>query len=107
MKVLLSAVSLLIAGSAFATDNACVTKQKNAASYTLAQTLVVPVQKVKVVKFAYGMWTEAVGNNTGSDTVTVSAVVGNVELSETYEVSAKQLGTTANCDVTQVEQVQQ
>ena len=78
----------------------CVVKQKNAASYTLAQQVSVPVQGVLIIGFEHGIWTEAAMDNVGSDTVTVK--VGNRETRDMvikrFRVSAKQIGGTDNCN---------
>lgn len=85
----------------------CSVKQKNVASYALAQEIGVPVQGAQVVGYEHGIWTEAVGNNVGSDTVVVR--IGN-RLNrgmtiKTYNVAAKQIGNTRDCNVTAVKSV--
>lgn len=100
-KTFLSIALFLSVSPAFALDNLCITKQKNAASFKVAQELGVAVQGVEVTGFEYGVWTEAVGNNTGSDKVTVR--VGN-RLNrgmtiKSYEVAAKQVGATDDCNI--------
>lgn len=108
MKVVLAIAVLLSTSQALALDSLCVTKQKNAASFKLAQELGVPVQGVEVLGFEHGPWTEAVGNNTGSDRVTVRA--NNREdramTFKTYEVFAKQINTTADCNILDVIETQ-
>ena len=104
MKIALFSLLFALSSSAFAVDTLCVVKQKNAASLELAQKLIVPVQNVEVTGFEYGLWTSAVGNNTGSDKVTVRAGNridrGMTEL--TYTVYASQIDDSADCDITDV-----
>ena len=105
MKTLLGmALSLSVSSVAFALDSPCVTKQKNAASFEVAQKLGVSVQGVEVLSFDHGAWTEAMGSNVGSDDVTVRT--GNRTnrgmTIQTYTVSAKQIGMSDDCTVTRV-----
>ncbi len=55
------------------------------------------------------MWTEAVGNNAGSDKVIVR--IGNRVnrgmTIKTYEVAAKQIGATDDCTISSVREVRQ
>ena len=108
MKFTLFALAILgIAIPAFASDDLCVTKQKNAASFTLAQELVVPVQDVEVTAFENGVWTEAGRNDEGKDKVTVQASnrLNAEKTTKTFEVSARQIGATENCNVLNVVEV--
>jgi len=109
MKSVLVAALMLSTAPVLALDKPCLTKQKNAASYTLAQEVGVPVQGVEVVGFAPGFWTEAMGNNTGSDRVTVS--VGNRTnrgmTIKTYEVYAKQVGSSDDCNILETVEFEQ
>lgn len=102
-------IAILVFCTAFAmgaaADELCITKQKNAASYALAQELGVAVQGVEVIGFESGVWTEAVGGNVGSDSVVVRA--GNRTnrrmTIKKYRVSARQVGETEDCAITGVE----
>lgn len=104
MKVFFLMAVLVAAPRAFAIDNPCVTKQKNAASFTLAQEIAVPVQGAEVVAFENGPWTEAMGNNSGSDSVTVR--IGNRTnrgmTIKKFVVVAKQIGSSDDCNITKV-----
>lgn len=101
MNKMILCVILSVSAPVLATEGVCVTKQKNAASFALAQELGVAVQAVEVIGFDYGMWTEAVGNNVGSDQVTVRAGnrVNRAMTIKAYEVQARQIGATDDCDV--------
>jgi hypothetical protein len=104
MKTLICFGVAFVAQSAFAADTECMTKQKNAASYQFALTEIIPVQDVKVVSIDHGAWTEAVGDNTGSNLVVVSGS-GRVNARvkrKTYRVSAKQIGVSSDCNITGV-----
>ncbi len=48
-KSVLTVVALLATTQAFALDSACMTKQKNAASFKLAQELAVAVQGAEII----------------------------------------------------------
>lgn len=82
----------------------CATKQRNAASFELAQTLGVPVQGASVVSFKQGLWTEMTGGNTGWAQVTVRAGnrVNRAITIETYVVRAMQIDDTSDCEITSV-----
>ncbi|MGE0632459.1 MAG: hypothetical protein AB7O96_08635 [Pseudobdellovibrionaceae bacterium] len=103
MKTILFSLALVLSSSAFAETN-CSIKQSNAASYELAQKIGVPVQNVEVIGYEPGPWTEAMGENTGSDKITVR--VGNREnrglTVVTYTVVAKQIGSTDDCRIIDV-----
>lgn len=97
---LLAVVAVFIGSSVLADeDTPCMIRQKNAASYELAQTLNVAVQSVKVVSFEYGIWTEMPGDNSGRDQVTVSAKKDNKTYKVTYVVTADQIGRTDDCTI--------
>lgn len=100
-KTFLSIAMFLLISPAIAADNPCVIKQKNAASFTFAQELGVAVQDVEVIDFEYGMWTEAIGDNTGSDKVTVR--IGRKKIK--YKVDAEQIGRTDDCTILTVTEV--
>lgn len=95
-------------GQALAIDGACVTKQKNAASYRFANEVVIPVQLVKVEAFEPGAWTAGESNNVGSDTVLVRAANRNNRgtLMRRYVVMAAQIGATDDCDIVRVDEAQ-
>lgn len=110
MKALL-ALSLILASSPALANKQiplCAVKQRNAASYTLAQEIGVLVQGAEVIAFENGPWTEMSGNNNGVDYVTVR--IGNrINRGMTikkYEVAAKQIGTTDDCNIKSVSEVQ-
>lgn len=107
MKFALIAFLSFSASQSLALDNLCATKQKNAASFKLAQEIGVPVQGAQVTRYSHGVWSEAVGENVGSDQVTIR--IGNrinrAMTIKTYEVFAKQIGTGADCNVLEVVEV--
>ena len=78
----------------------CPIKQQNAASFTYAQKQGVSVQTVVIENYSPGHWTTMVENNVGSDTVRVSEKGQNTH---TYRVSAKQISTSSDCEITGVE----
>jgi hypothetical protein len=100
-------LALALSTQAFATsiqvDSACVTKQKNAASFQLAQEEAQPVNYAKVVAFNYGMWTEMPGENSGSDDITVTLETPAGTRIQKYTVSAQQIGNSGNCSITGIE----
>ena len=100
--VLMIAVAMALSNQVMASDNACTTKQKNAASFALAQREAAPVQKVFVAGMQPGMWTEMPGLNSGSDQVTLTLETASGTLFQVYEVAAKQIGTSADCDIVSV-----
>ncbi len=105
MKTVLSFAFAFAATHAFALeDSPCDTKQKNAASFELAQKIGAPVQSVEIIGFEFGSWTEAVGNNTGSDKVIVSVLnpANGLDVKSTFQVFAKQIGATADCNIRKV-----
>jgi hypothetical protein len=71
----------------------CAIKQKNAASYELAQKIGISVQSVEVISLKGGGWTEAFGPNSGFDFVVVSGKNGTTGQVTTlrYQVDAKEL----------------
>ncbi len=101
MKKTLCIVLALSTLQAFALDSLCVTKQKNAASYTLAQEIGSSVQEAEVISFERRGWTRAMKNNNGSDNVTVR--IGNRinrgMTIKTYNVSAKQIDSSNDCTI--------
>jgi len=100
MRILLSIALFLSVSPAFASDSPCVTKQKNAASFEIAQKLGVAVQSVEVVSFQGGPWTPSLSDNTGMDTVTVRAGSRtNEQVTQKYQVFAEQIGATDDCKV--------
>jgi len=100
MKALFVMIAILSIGAAQA-ESRCNVKQKNAASLKLADTLGILVQEVVVVGIQPGMWTEAVGENVGSNTVTVRGTnARGLSVIEMYNVAAKQIGATDDCKVT-------
>ncbi len=106
MKTLTLITVLFAASSAFAGElpqTACSIKQSNAASFQLAQSEGQKVQKVFVVGYDYGMWTEMPGENSGSDDVTVTVETGIATRIQKYTVSAKQIGNSADCEITGIE----
>jgi len=108
MKSIFIMVLSLFTFQVLAIDSLCVTKQKNAASFQLAQKIGVSVQGAEIINFENGIWTEAVGNNVGSDNVTVR--IGNrldrAMTIKKYKVSVKQLGATDDCKILKVVEVQ-
>ncbi len=90
--------------SATAANSSCGIKQENAASYTIAQEIGIAVQSVEVLVYIPGVWTEAVGNNAGSDVVEVKAPNKTTKdmVIKRYIVSAKQIGTSDDCNVISV-----
>jgi len=100
-KILLSIALLSLSVNASGADLHCTTKQKNAAAFTLAQELIVPVQNVEILRYLPGPWTEAVFGNVGTDQVTVRAPNrSNRGLTvKTYAVSAEQIGDTGDCNI--------
>ncbi len=104
MKLLLI---VLVGMSAVAVhaESPCDVKMKNAAQVELANTLGVSVDKISVVRFDPGGWTEAMANNYGYGYV---AVKGSSKKSkrfviQTYKVDARQIGSTDDCDIQGVE----
>lgn len=107
MKTLIAVLAIATSSFALANQNLCQIKQQNAAMYQLAQEEGQPVTKVSVEGFQYGAWTEAVGNNTGSDNVTVSVpgrIVDHI-VKKTYSVGAKQIGRSDDCTILSVKLV--
>lgn len=99
MRTLLSVLSLsLFSTSAFA-FTPCDQRMKDAAVAYHAGSSGLSMTKIKVSGFTMGAWTEAVGNNSGSGHVTVKA---NDKITF-YEVYGKQIGTSGDCKVTDVE----
>lgn len=107
MKLMTIAAILISTTQALALDNECTTKMKNAASFAIAQELAVPIQWAEVVDFQDGVWTEAVGNNSGSSTVEVRAGnrITRDLVFKSYVVYAKQIGTSADCNILEVKEV--
>lgn len=105
MKALIALSLIFASAPAFALDSLCVTKQKNAAIFALAQELVVPVGGVEVVEFRNGMWTEAAFNNTGTDLVVVSAGnrINRGITTKIIDVTAKQIGNSEDCNIVSVQ----
>ncbi len=97
MKTLL--LASFLAGASLYAGESCIQRQKTAALEAYASRLKVPVSSVKVLHFSPGIWTESVVNSAGSDFVTVAV---NRMRGVTYRVSAKQIGSTADCVVTGV-----
>lgn len=96
--------SNIFAGSAFAIGDYCQARQILEARIALAKDLKVKLDKVAFVKYVPGVWTEAVGNNTGSDTVFVMAGRGDDDaVTESYVVFARQINATADCKITGIE----
>lgn len=111
MKLIMIPLVLAFAVPAMATsiqrDSACMIKQKNAASVYLAQAEAQPVQNVNVVSFKYGMWTEMPGENSGSDDVTVTVETSSGTRIQSYSVAAKQIGSSADCNIFDVTEIKQ
>ncbi len=98
MKTLLSVLALsVISSSAFA--DTCNDRMKTAAVIFHAGASGNKISKIKVIGITPGVWTEAVGNNVGSNSVTVKGANGKINF---YDVSGKQIGTTDDCVVTDV-----
>lgn len=98
MKFLFLTIATLFSFSVFA-QTKCEIKQIKAAKAQLASVLQIPAKNIKLVKYEHGAWSEAMGNNSGSDDVTLS--VGRFV--QTYTVYARQIGTTDDCVVTGIE----
>lgn len=79
----------------------CATKMKNAAAYNFSQSLGVPVSKLEVLSFEMGPWTEAIADNVGTGKVSVAYY----KKVETYNVSAQQIGTSADCEILNLEKL--
>lgn len=96
------------AAPAFAFDSPCVTKQKNAASFAVAQELAVAVQGAEIINFEPGQWTEGMAENTGSNRVTVR--IGNrVNRAMTikkFDVHAKQIDASDDCNILGIAEVE-
>ncbi len=106
MKTLLMiAIAMAFSNQVMASDNACTIKQKNAASFALAQREAAPVQKVFVAGMQPGLWTEMPGLNSGSDEFTLTLETPSGTLFQVYEVAANQIGSTADCDIISVKPV--
>ena len=88
-------------------ESKCMLKQKNAASFALAQSQAGSVQKTNVVSFEYGMWTEMPQENSGSDAVTVTLETQAGTRIQKYTVNAKQIGNSADCDIKSVDPIKQ
>ncbi len=82
-------------------DEVCSIKMENAAVYTYAQQLGRSVLDVEVLRFEMGIWTEAIADNTGS--AQVDLAVGKNR--GYFEVSAKQIGDSSDCEPTGVTSV--
>lgn len=80
-------------------DEKCAIKMQNAASFRFAQEQYAPVQNTRILSVIPGAWTEMVGNNTGSSLV---GVYINSKKFGHYQVNAKQVGVTDNCEITKV-----
>jgi hypothetical protein len=108
MKILLGFPLLALSTSALAIDSPCQTKQQNAAAYELAQEEGVPVQGVEILNFEFGAWTEAAANNSGKDQVTVQVKtrINRTTTIRTYDVSAKQIGSSDDCKIKRVEEAE-
>ena len=99
MKKFLSLTLVLLTFKASALDSLCLTKQKNAASFALAQEIGVEVQAAEVIRFTPGEWTASMSNNIGRDKITVR--IGNRKnrgmTIKSYSVIAVQIGSSDDC----------
>lgn len=93
-------IVLLASGAVFAMEP-CSTRMANAASMTLAETVKYRVQDIRVVRVDQGMWTEMPAENSGSGEVAVRRLYSD-KISY-YTVSAKQVGNTADCTVSDIQ----
>ena len=107
MKTYLILFAAALSTNAFGME-LCKTKISNAASYELAQQVGVPVQGAEVIDYKYGIWTEAMSNNTGFDTVTVK--IGDSQtrnfIIKRFGVSAQQVGSTDDCEILSVKELE-
>lgn len=92
--------------SALAEDTLCMIRQKNAAGYALAQKLGVPLQGAEILKFEYIAWTKEESHNIGTDRITVRLNDRSGRpLTKIYEVSAKQIRASDNCNIVDVVEI--
>ena len=99
MKFTLVLLVAFISSSTFAQTSPCAKKQIAAAKSKHAVAVRTLVTNIKLVKYEAGGWSEAMSNNSGYDLVTLSV---NRAI-QTYTVYARQIGYSADCVVTRVE----
>lgn len=92
---------LTIAFSMTATANDyCQARQKLEARIAFAKEMKLNTDEVKVKRYIPGSWTKMTENNTGSDRVEVETPFGDtLTIGRLYEVSARQLGTSPDCQI--------
>lgn len=97
----LSLVFVLLAALPAFGFEPCATRMKDAAKAYYANEVGATPSQIQVLNFKMGAWTEMVGNNSGSGSVTVAF---NRMRGETFTVSAKQIGTSSDCLVTRIQE---
>jgi hypothetical protein len=99
MKFAILVLTIIGSVSAFA-DTPCQKKQIEAAKKAMAKDYGVMKKYIMYSGFEPGFWTELVGENIGSDEVTVALERDGADTAiEKYRVSAKQIGTSSDCKI--------
>jgi hypothetical protein len=100
MKKLISSVLLLSSISALA-NSPCIEQQINTAAVKMAIDYGVSTKQLKLKGYKAGKWTKVRNVNSGSDFVTLSLTRSEDGVfetyTETYKVSATQLGNSKTC----------
>lgn len=97
----ISIVFVVLATSSAWAFEPCATRITNAASMALAEKMDKNVQDIRIVRTDMGVWTEMPANNVGSAEVAVRSKHSD-KISH-FAVTAKQVGSSSDCKVTQVQ----
>src|SRR5687767_81133 len=98
MKTVFSILALSLISTSASAFEPCAQRLKDAAVAYHAAEKRISISDINVVGFRMGPWTEAVGNNAGSGSVTLKS---RNKISF-YDVSAQQIGRSSDCRVTEV-----
>lgn len=107
MNLVFGIITMFAVGSSNAFE-LCSIRMKNAATMDFAETQGIFVQDVGLVRFEMGSWTKMAGNNLGNASLTLKQFTGRGHypyILAHYMVNAKQIGTSSDCKVTQLNKV--